>query len=180
MQRSIGSLALCLAAALALTACEAKIETSTPAEQSAPTVALPDGLALSAAPANTTTVAKAKADAKGGDTIVIRGRVGGLVDPFVAGRAVLTLADDDAMAACDEKEGDGCPNPWDYCCETPETISGNTLTVQVVGEDGRPLKTDLAGFGGLKPGSLLVVQGTVAERSDPKVLIVNATGIFVE
>src|SRR5262245_16980691 len=56
-------------------------------------VALPVGLFVKTEPADVKDVVDAKRDAKGGDTIVIRGRVGGSEDPFVAERAIFTIVD---------------------------------------------------------------------------------------
>ncbi len=84
---------------------------------------------------------------------------------------------DPAIPSCADNEGDGCPTPWDYCCETPETIMSNSATVQIVGADGAALKTDLK-KAGLAPLDEVIVVGTVAEKNAEGVLVVKATGVF--
>ena len=174
-----------LAAGFLLAACGggdgkgAAPSTGTPAPVAA---ALPAGLILAAVPEGALAVGKAKASAKEGDTVVLRGEVGGSAAPFVPGRAVLTLGDIDALQHCGEMDmgKDGCKVPWDYCCEDPGKVLANTATIQVAGPDGRPLAGDLKGQGGIAELRVLVVKGVVGPRPDPKVFVVNATGIFVE
>ena len=48
------------------------------------------------------------------------------------------------------------------------------------GADGRPLRVDLKGAGGIAELKTVTVVGTVGPRPDPAVLVVRATGIFVE
>ena len=95
-------------------------------------------------------VIAAKKQAKPGDQIVIHGRVAGAADPFVAERAVMTLADM-TLPLCSEKGSDGCPTPWDYCCEPPKHIVAGTMTVQMVDATGKPLRSSLKGVGGIAP-----------------------------
>ena len=59
-------------------------------------------------------------------------------------------------------------------------ISGAVATVQVVDEKGSVLRVGLKGLGGLTELSTVIVKGTVAPASGNGVLIVNASGIFVE
>jgi len=75
---------------------------------------------------------------------------------------------------------DHCPTPWDYCCESPENLTANSATVEVVGADGRALRAALRGWNGLQPLKTVVVKGVVGPRPAPGVFVVRATGIFVE
>ena len=68
--------------------------------------------------------------------------------------------------------------PAPACCMTPEGKAENTLTVQVLGSDGRPLAVDVGGSG-IEPMSRVVVTGRVGPRPDPRVLVVNATSVYV-
>jgi hypothetical protein len=146
----------------------------------AASVPLPDGLFVEAAPEGAINVDEAKESAKEGDEIAVRGRIGGVLEPFTKGRAAMTLADMDNIVSCADMEEDHCPTPWDYCCESPEELIANTLTVQVVGDDGRPLKSALDGAHGIEPLSVVVVKGKVGPRPGPGVLILNASAIYVE
>ncbi|MBX3392751.1 MAG: hypothetical protein KF787_08895 [Phycisphaeraceae bacterium] len=114
---------------------------------------------------------------KVGDEVVLRGRVGGSREPFVAGRAVFTLMGR-ALKACNENPDDNCSKPWDYCCETKGDILANSVTVQVVDTKGQILRTDMKGRRGLKELSEIVVVGKVAS-ADAKAVVVNAIAVHV-
>ncbi|HEV7302063.1 MAG TPA: hypothetical protein VGN72_22190 [Tepidisphaeraceae bacterium] len=140
--------------------------------------ALPSNLRLTSAPAGATDITAAKASVKDGDRVVIRGVVAGRVDPIAENRAIVTLLDA-GIATCDKNPSDGCRTPWDACCEPADVLSKNSVTVQVVDADGRPLKASLAAIDGVKPLAKLVVSG-VADVSSDGVVLVNADGLFVE
>ncbi len=140
---------------------------------------LPAGLVVTASPGKATDVAAAKAAAKEGDEIVIRGRIGGSGDPFVEGIAAMTIVDP-VLVPCNEMTmEDGCTQPWDYCCSSPDEMTKSTATIRVVGASGNPVLSDLR-HAGLSPLSTVVVKGRVGPRPDPKVLVIDATAIFVE
>ena len=143
-------------------------------------VALDEKYFLKEAPADAKSVSAVKKDAKEGDEVTIRGRVGGRKDDtFTQGRAMMYLVDME-LKSCDMRPGDDCPTPWDYCCEEPEHIAKNIATIQVVDADGKILKSDLKGSNGIDHLSIVTVRGKVGKRDDPKVLVVSASGIFVE
>lgn len=138
---------------------------------------IPDGVWLASSPADAKAVADVKKSAAAGQEVVLFGRIGGGRNPFVSGRAMFMLSDR-SIPSCNEKHNDGCPTPWDYCCEPKETVLGGTLTVQIVGTDGKPLKADLEGVHGLKPLAEVVVKGkTVGTGSE---MVIDATGIYVK
>ncbi|MCK6480603.1 MAG: hypothetical protein L6R43_10770 [Planctomycetes bacterium] len=180
----------CLLAAVALlsSACGDTAPVSAPAAGgaaaggAAPAAAdaLPAALFLAAKPEGAVPVGDLKKSAKEGETVVIRGRVGGSKSPFVAGRAVMTLADPKLVPCSEMSMEDSCALPWDYCCEDRGVLTAHTATVEVDGADGRPLRADLKGAGGIAELKTVTVVGTVGPRPDPAVLVVRATGIFVE
>ena len=139
--------------------------------------ALPSNLFLEKEPEGAKPVEAVKASAKAGDKVIIRGRIGGSASPFVDGRAVFTLMGP-GVKACSDNPEEGCKTPWDYCCETPDTIARHSATILVADAAGNPLRVGLKGANGLKELSEVVVQGTVKEAKD-KILIINATGLFV-
>ena len=145
----------------------------------APTTAatLPANFVLAKQPEGAKPVEAVKETAKAGEQVLIRGRIGGSVSPFVEGRAIFTLMGA-GLKACSENPDDHCKTPWDYCCETPEAIAKHSATIQVVDAAGAPLRTGLKSVGGMKELSEIIVQGTVKEAKD-KVMIINATGVFV-
>lgn len=127
-------------------------------------------------PSSAMSVAEAKASATEGATIVVRGRIGGRVEPITGESPVFTIVDL-GLPHCGEIEGDQCPTPWDYCCETPEDIRASSATVQVVGASGAPLDTSLI-TGGLRPLDEVVVVGITGPRPSGDVLTIRATGVY--
>jgi len=130
---------------------------------------------LEAMPERAVDVAAAKQTAKVGDLVVVRGRIGGRLDPISKDSAVFVIVDP-ALHSCDQNAGDTCATPWDYCCETPETMSANNATVQIVDVAGSPIAIDVQSVG-LKPLDTVVVVGTVGPRPSPQVLTIKATGV---
>lgn len=126
-----------------------------------------------------TKAAAQKGEIKKGDSVTIRGRIGGRAAPFVKGRSIFLLADA-RLVACNEKPGDTCKVPWDFCCETPESLKANTASIQILGADGKPLKVSAEGAGGMKPLSKVTIVGTVAEVSKEGAFLITATAIHVE
>ena len=144
----------------------------------APGPALPEGTVLKEAPAGAKDVAVMKKDAKEGDEVVIRGQIGGDKTPIVSQRAIMNIVDM-KLPACNVNPEDNCKTPWDFCCETPETLHANTASIQFTGPDGRPLKVDLRKVNGLDCLSVVVVKGKVLKREKEN-LVINASGIFIE
>ena len=166
-----------LALALLLTpaACDSKAPQAS--TKSAPAPALPTTLFLTSAPSDAQPVEEAKKSAKPGDTITLRGRIGGSDDPFVEDRAAFTIMGP-GVPACSDNPEDHCKTPWDYCCETPETIAAHQAMIQVVDASGAPMKLALKGQHGLKELSDCTITGKVAQAEGP-VFVVNATGIYI-
>ena len=140
--------------------------------------ALPPGLFVARAPARARAVAEVKADANAPSEVVVRGRIGGRREPFVGGAAVFLLADS-RLTPCNELHGDNCPTPWDYCCEPRESLAAKTATIQVVGDDGKPLRVNLNGTQGLEPLAELTIAGEIVPRGDTGTLMINAKRIYV-
>lgn len=145
-----------------------------------PKAPLPSGLFVEKRPDNATDVSEARkaGTLKAGDEVVLRGRVGGSKEPFVAGRAVFTLMGS-GLKACNENPDDKCAEPWDYCCETKKDILLNSATVRVVDDKGQPIKADLKGRRGLKELTPVVVVGKVT-MVEGQAVVVNATGLYVD
>ncbi len=132
---------------------------------------------LDAEPPGAITVTEARANPTPGTPVTIAGKIAGTLSPFTEGYATLVLADT-TLATCDLTEDDECATPWDACCELPEKVAAARLSVQVVGDDGRPVPQTLKGANGLAELAPIVVTGTVADGSTAENLIVTATGIF--
>ena len=131
---------------------------------------------LAAEPQAAKSILQVREESKQGDEVVLVGRIGGDVNPWVEGRAAFSLVDLSAKA-CSDIAGDSCPTPWDYCCETDKLVKGKTL-IKLVGDDGQPVATDARELLGVKELDTLVVQGQ-AQRDDSGNLTILASKIFV-
>lgn len=129
-------------------------------------------------PEQVLTVAEARRNPVPGETLAIRGQIGGTVHPFTQGYATFVLADE-SLVFCDEMgDADHCPTPWDACCEDPDKLAASRASVQFLAGNGRPFPFSLKGVAGLKESDALIVTGTVAEGSNPDNLIINANGFY--
>jgi hypothetical protein len=140
------------------------------------------GLLLTAPPAGATGSSEARLAAKPGDRIVLVGEIGGRkVGTFSDKMAIFLLADAQVIAHCGKKHGDGCPTPWDYCCEPKDKVTAALTVVQVKSPStGKVLPVSLKGWNGLKELSQVTVVGTVDETSSAESLIVNLAGIYIQ
>ena len=125
-------------------------------------------------------VKMARQSVEDADEVVVVGRIGGSVDPWVDGRAAFSIVDLSLLACSDDKE-DGepcsCKTPWDYCCETDKLPDAMAL-VKFVESDGSTVKHDARAIFDVKELVTVVVQGK-AERDDAGNLTIHATGMFV-
>lgn len=129
---------------------------------------------LSEKPADAQSVALARKQEGGEEEIAVEGRIGGSAEPFVEGIAAFTIVDA-AVPHCSAEEG--CPTPWDYCCETDQ-LKENTALVKVVGADGKPVSKDARKLLGVKELSQVVVHGK-AKRDEAGNLTVLADKVFI-
>lgn len=131
---------------------------------------------LHAEPETPKSVIEAKAAVKDGDEIVIVGRIGGSASPFVSGRASFTVVDT-SFVPCNERPGDTCEQPWDYCCDTDRLPSG-IATVKIVDVDGATIGMDAKKDLALLELQTIVVKGK-AKRDEAGNLTVLAPAVFV-
>lgn len=163
-----------LLAALGLSACSDSTNTK-PAES---TAVIPASFFLAERPDNVPMLREVKASTTVGDSVRFEARVGGRANPFVDGLAVF-LSADPRLISCDQREGDGCPVPHDYCCEDAKRLQEGTATVQLVDSAGKLFAINAQGQGGIEPLKTIVVEGIVSEKADDGVFVVNATHIWV-
>lgn len=181
MNRMMVWLAVGSMATVALVGCDGRKSEPAAAGTAAPGGSLPADLILTEAPGDgvdAVDVVKAKETAGEGDEVVIQGRIGGRVEPFVHDRAIFQLVDT-SIPTCAEKGSDGCPTPWDYCCEPKDQVTAKSATVQVVGNDGKPLAVDLEKASKLAPMDKIIVRGKVAAKPNEATMIVNADSIYI-
>ena len=140
---------------------------------------LPADLFVDTVPEGARSVAEVKADEGAAGEVVIVGRVGGRGEPFVPGAAMFLLVDS-KLKSCDQMgDEDHCPEPWDYCCVPADSLLANTATVQIVGEDGKPLAVDLQENSPLAPLRTVTITGEIAKRDESGTLVINAKRIHV-
>lgn len=165
----------CVSAGLLAIGCEKPVATGPAAPT---TTSAPAGSAylLSAAPAGAIGIIEAREATQDGEPVVVVGRIGGSVDPWVEGLAAFSLVDL-SLKSCSDIEGDTCPTPWDYCCES--NVAASQTLVKVVDESGSIIEADAQEYLGLKPLHTLVVQGT-AQRDESGNLTILASRIFVQ
>ena len=128
-------------------------------------IAVADGSAylLAAEPESALDVIEVRKQSADGDEVVIAGRIGGSENPWIEGRAAFSIVDS-SLQACSDIPGDGCPKPWDYCCETSK-LAGATALIKVVDENGELVKVGAKELLNVEELATVVAEGT-AERDD--------------
>ena len=138
-----------------------------------------ESVLLTELPTDAISVADAFANPTPGTEVIVTGEVMGNEEPFIENRAMLVLGDPTQITPCNRNHDDGCQTPWDVCCDDPDVIKKSIATIQILDEEGRPLKEGLKGLGGMQELTTLTVVGTVAEGSNDENLLITASGIHV-
>jgi hypothetical protein len=152
---------------------------------SPPTQAAKDGRASSSGarylldtePAGAKGVMEARKAARDGDEIVVTGRIGGSPEPFVKGRAAFTIVDS-TLVPCNEKEGDTCATPWDYCCNSKDDLARASVLIKLIDAQGQAVAQDARDLLGVKPLKTVVVVGR-AKRDREGNLTMLARQLYV-
>ena len=139
---------------------------------------LPADLFVATAPSGAVDVIVARKVAKDGDAIVVKGQIAGAREPIASNRAIMTIADL-SLPTCDKTPGDTCATPWDACCEPTSEIAAKSLSVQVRGADGQPIKAGLGGSTGLAPLKQVVVAGVVKMPAGNDMPVIEAKQIYI-
>ncbi|WP_430453342.1 hypothetical protein [Rhodopirellula europaea] len=126
-------------------------------------------------PAGAMPVGEAREKTEDGKDVTLVGLIGGSSEPFVKGLAAFTIVDPKVPYCAPEE---GCPTPWDYCCET-DAVKQNIATVKIVDDSGKPVTQDAREFLNVKELSTVVVKGK-ARRDEQGNLTVAASKIFVK
>ncbi len=127
---------------------------------------------LKTEPAGAQDISKVVADAKDQEEVVVVGRIGGDVKPFVPGQAAFTVVDV-SLVPCNEKEGDDCQTPWDYCCDTPK-LATHSVAVKVVDSQGKPVKGEAKDVLNVKELQTLVIKGKVEKVGGQITILANS------
>ncbi len=131
---------------------------------------------LASAPAEPRSVVDLKQTAKEGDRVVLRGIIGGRVDPMSTESAFFVVMDDGVDNPCVSDGDDHCPTPWDYCCTPPEVRKTSSATVRLVDETGAIRAIDLTDHG-IEPLDTVTVIGIVGPRATTDILVIDAERI---
>jgi len=129
---------------------------------------------LTTEPAGAKGVKETRADAKDEQEVTLVGRIGGDANPWVEGQAAF-LVIDSALKPCGADEG--CPTPWDCCCD-PNLSPETKAMVKIVDGSGKTVSMDAKKLLGLKELQTVVVHGR-AKRDESGNLTVLADGVFV-
>ena len=169
---------LCIASMASMALLKGCKREEAPPSGSSPRASLPPDFFADKEPPGAKSVEEAKKSAKVGETMTIRGRVGGSKEPFVEGRAIFTIMGPGIKPCGADSPMPECKTPWDYCCELPEDIAAHSAVIQVVDAGGSPLRLSLRGQHKVMELSELVVVGRV-KQIEKNLLVINATKIFV-
>jgi hypothetical protein len=120
-------------------------------------------------------VGQARTTAVDQDPVVVEGRIGGSVKPFIDGLAAFTIVDPQVPSCAGEE---GCPTPWDYCCQQ-DAVRENSAMVKLVDAEGGVLGQDARELLGVKELNLVVVKG-IAKRDAEGNLSVAASEVYIK
>ena len=124
-------------------------------------------------PADAIEILDAKEQAKDGEAVVVVGRVGGGVKPWIDGRAAFLLVDTRILPTCNE--GEKCDENCPSCAEA--MLSASTM-VKFLGNDGKVLPVDARDLLGVKEQQTVVVRG-VANRDKAGNVSIAGEKIYV-
>ena len=126
---------------------------------------------LSEEPEGAIGVIRARQKASNNDELVVVGRIGGGVAPWIDGRAAFVLVDPSSGLTAD----DACD---EQCNCHAEELADATTVVKVVDAQGRVLAVDARKLLGLKELEMVVVKGR-AQRDQAGNLSLLASGIYI-
>lgn len=126
-------------------------------------------LMLGTDPGEATGIVSAKAQGAA-DAIVVEGRV----QHYTPGEFAFKLMDDE-LPYCGEQCKDDCQTPWDYCCESPQTKTANSLAVEVHDAAGKVIATP--SLPGLRLLDKVKVKGKLVADEHGNLTLL-ATGVF--
>ena len=132
-----------------------------------------DEFRLASEPPGALEVLDAKEQAKDGKSIVVIGRLGGGLKPWIEGRAAFLLVDTRILPSCEE--GDQCKEGCPDCSR--EMLAASTM-VKFLGDDGKVLPVDARQLLGVKEQETVVIEG-VASRDEDGNVSIAAHGIYV-
>jgi hypothetical protein len=121
-------------------------------------------------------VIAARAAAHDGDPIVVVGRIGGIANPWIDGRAAFMLLDASIKLVPEGTESKAGAMCTGDCCASER--ARNMTLVKLVDENGRLLTVDARQLLGVNANDLVVIRGKT-NKDDSGNLIVLANGVFI-
>ena len=118
--------------------------------------------------------ARPVAEALGADDqaeITVVGRIGGEKNPWIDDMAAFTIVDP-SLKACSDIPGDNCPEPWDYCCESSETMKTHSVAVKFTDEKGSVVAADARKLFGVEPLQTVVIRGKLQKDDSGKTAVI--------
>ncbi len=128
-----------------------------------------------AQPEGAINIIEARNEAQDEADVVVTGRIGGSVDPWVEGLAAFSVVDL-SLTACNDTQEEHCKTPWDYCCEAE--LPQARVLVKFVDKSNTIVKTDARQLFGLKELQVVVVRGK-AKRDESDNLTILANSLFI-
>ncbi|TWU22399.1 hypothetical protein Pla52o_34550 [Novipirellula galeiformis] len=175
MKKWFGLLSLCLLGlGLLASGCTPSEVASGPDAGDASSSAVSSQFVVDSEPEGAIPVGEARQSIQDEEAVTLVGLIGGSSNPFVDGLAAFTIVDAKVPYCAPEE---GCPTPWDYCCET-DAVKDNIATVKLVDATGKPVANDARELLNVKELSTVVVEGT-AKRDEQGNLSVNASKVYV-
>ena len=164
---------------LTLVGCSAE-ETKHEATDSTAATSLPNSFFTTDRPANVKDLVEVKKTAKKGDNVTFLARVGGRKNAsFVSSLSMMIVADP-SLKSCELMgEEEHCATPEDYCCEIRDKLNQGLATVRFLNNSGDPYPLSVDGEHGLKILKYVVVEGTLFDKNEEGLFIVDANQVWV-
>lgn len=135
---------------------------------------------LTTEPEGAEQVIPARETAKDQAEVVVVGRIGGDLDPWVKGVAAFTIVDS-SIRACSDGDENGepcsCKTPWDYCCELNK-LPNSMVLVKIVDKDSNVIPQDAKENFGVKELDTVTVKGKIKCDENGGMSIL-ASGIYI-
>lgn len=139
---------------------------------------MPDGAKyiLATQPEGAINVGEFRKSAIDGDDVVVNGRIGGDANPWIEGMAAFLITDT-SLVPCNERPGDGCSTPWDYCCDL-NVLKDMKVLVKIVDKDGNAVAADAKKLLGMEELQYVTAVGRTEKDADGTLRIL-ASKIFI-
>ncbi|MBT4530511.1 MAG: hypothetical protein HOC27_04845 [Phycisphaerae bacterium] len=164
---------------LALVGCSAE-ETKQEATNPTAATSLPNSFFTTDRPVNVKDLVEVKKTAKKGDNVTFLARVGGRKNSsFVSSLSMMIVADPSLISCELMGEEEHCATPEDYCCENRDKLNQGLATVRFLDNFGDAYPFSVDGDHGLKILQYVIVEGTLFDKNEDGLFIVDANQVWV-